>query len=68
MIKENKTVNQTNVGRMRAQMNATIHENIKDFDKTKREKKFKCKTILKTLRQLFCDVRNSKTEYYIVAL
>jgi hypothetical protein len=49
-------------------MNATIHENIKDFDKTHREKKFKFKTILKTLRQLFCDVRNAKSEFFIMAL
>jgi len=67
VVEENQTMNQTNVARLKFQMNATIQEDIKELAApTKR--KFRCSDIMKQVRQLFCDVRHCGATYRLLCL
>ena len=70
VVKENQTMNVTNIARVKVTMNNTIQENIRQLEQgnLQKENKVDFKGILKQLKQLFCDVRNAKTEYMLLML
>ena len=49
-------------------MNKEIQENVQDLDHGYRKTKFKMTTIIRKLKQLFCDIRNSSNEYKLLVL
>ena len=68
VVKENETLNNTKqLGLVKTQMNRTIQEDIKNIEKNGRPK-FSFSAIGKQLVQLFCDLRNCKTEYMMMLL
>ena len=64
VVEENHTINNTNIALLKMQLNQTIQ---KDINAQTKRGGF-LQSILKQLKQLFCDVRNSKTEFQILLI
>lgn len=66
VIEENQTCNDTTVGRLKVTMNCTIQDNIRDLESKRSQSTWH--QVVKQLRQLFCDYRNSKQEFQMLLL
>ena len=63
-------MNNTNIARLRLQINTTIQEDIRRLAEKpgKKKSRFSFKLIARQLSQLFCNIHNSKTTFQLMIL